>query len=137
MLAFAQLNLDKVYKNFFREQKKGKAIPPTIDMEPIKFLEIDNWSTLSWKQDSVSRIPFDTRWGNTLNRQRFGVHSPKKEIQGKIGLTSYVSLSGETDIANPNPLLKARPNLKESASPSHKVKGYNNYEKNKMNLSIG
>ena len=49
-LANTQLNLEKAYKNFFREQKKGnakqgfpkhkkpmvKAIPPTIKKEPLK-----------------------------------------------------------------------------------------------------
>ena len=66
---------------------------------------------------------------------------PKKETTNNIGLdlwiATYATLSDETDIANPKCLAQGEDRIKRyQRALSRKVKGSNNYYKNKKKLAI-
>jgi len=170
-LANAQLNLEKAYQNFFREQRKGNAnqgFPKykkktyrqsyttnnqkgTIEVVEHKYMKLP-------KLKSALRITYhrDIPCGAiiksaTIRRTSSGkffvsilteeVIQPREEKTNKIwldlGLTTYASLSDETDIANPRYLAQGGNRIKwHQRALSRNVKGSNNYYKNKRKLAI-
>ena len=170
-LANAQLNLEKAYKNFFREQKKGntnQGFPKykkkaygqsyttnnqkgTIDIINKKYLKIPKLKSMirikyhrhipdevSLKSATISRTSSGKFFVSILTEEDI---QPKAESQNKIaidlGIKTYASLSDETVILNPKFLAQGEAKIKKlQRDLSRKVKGSNNYYKNKQKLAI-
>ena len=170
-LANAQLNLEKMYQNFFREQKMGNAnqgFPKykkktygqsyttnnqkgTIEVVDHKYLKLPKLKSALCityhrhipcgamiKSATIRRTSSGKFLVSLLTEEDM---EPREETQSEIlldlGLTTYASLSDETDIANPRYLDQGEDRIKKhQRALSRKVKGSNNYYKKKRKLAI-
>lgn len=170
-LANAQLNLEKAYKNFFREQKKGnsnqgfpkykkktyrqsyttnnqKGTIKVVDKKYLKVPKLKSMLRIKYHRNIPDEALLKSATISRTSSGKFFVSiltevdiQPKTETQNKIGLDlgikTYASLSDETVILNPKFLAQSEANIKKlQRNLSRKVKGSNNYYKNKRKLAI-
>lgn len=170
-LANAQLNLEKAYQNFFREQKKGnanqgfpkykkktygqsyttnnqKGTIAIVDHKYLKLPKLKSDLRISYHRDIPCGAMIKSATIRRTSSGKFFVSiltedniQPKEEKTNKVGLdlglTTYASLSDETDIANPRYLAQGEDRIKRhQRALSRKVKGSRNYNKNKKRLAI-
>lgn len=130
-----QLNLEKAYKNFFREQKKGN-----------KNQGFPKYKKNTYGQSYTTNNQKGTIIGTSNGKFFVSIFTevyiqPKAKVQKKVavdlGVKPYASLPEETVILNPKFLAQSDANIKKlQRDLSRKVKGSSNDYKNKQKLAI-